>query len=179
MLNKYQELKVGQRIEIHSYKHDGNIHRIWKHGYVVAVDDNRIVVVNSQAQVIESDGRVWYTKEPAVCYFYQKHWYNVISMLKASGVHYYCNIASPFIWDGEALKYIDYDLDLKVFPNNTMRILDEREYLYHYDLMHYSVKLDHILHEELEYLMKTVREKEGAFDRKDVFHKFSHFEKIQ
>ena len=30
---------------------------------------------------------------------------------------YYCNMASPYYLDEEALKYIDYDLDVKVFTD--------------------------------------------------------------
>lgn len=38
-------------------------------------------------------------------------------MIRENGVSYYCNLASPAVLDKEALKYIDYDLDVKVFPN--------------------------------------------------------------
>ena len=41
------------------------------------------------------------------------------------------HISSPTLYDGEALKYIDYDLDLKVFPDNNYRVLDEEEYKQH------------------------------------------------
>ena len=36
-------------------------------------------------------------------------------MIRDNGISYYCNLASPFVLDKEALKYIDYDLDVKVF----------------------------------------------------------------
>ena len=38
-------------------------------------------------------------------------------MIREEGVSYYCNLASPFVLDNEALKYIDYDLDVKVFKD--------------------------------------------------------------
>jgi Uncharacterized domain/protein associated with RNAses G and E len=38
-------------------------------------------------------------------------------MIRDNGVSYYCNLATPYVLDKEALKYIDYDLDVKVFPD--------------------------------------------------------------
>ena len=81
--------------------------------------------------VTESDGRTWVTREPAICYFHAKQWFNVIGMLREDGIYYYCNISSPFALDDEAIKYIDYDLDVKVFPDMTYHILDEDEYADH------------------------------------------------
>ena len=47
------------------------------------------------------------------------------------GIYYYCNLSSPFVCDEEALKYIDYDLDIKVYPNGKYHLLDEDEYEQH------------------------------------------------
>ena len=46
-----------------------------------------------------------------------KYWFNIIAMIRDNGVSYYCNLASPYVMDEEALKYIDYDLDVKVFAD--------------------------------------------------------------
>lgn len=179
MINKFKELKKGQQIEIHSYKHDGQIHRVWKYGYVVEVEDDKLVVVNAKTQVIENNGRVWFTKEPAVCYFYTDKWYNIISMIRSNGIHYYCNIASPFIWDGEALKYIDYDLDLKVYPNNNMKVLDRNEYHKHAIAMKYPEALKSILEIELEGLMDQVSMYDDVFNREQVDYDFSLYNQLK
>ncbi|WP_423363000.1 DUF402 domain-containing protein [Mycoplasma sp. P36-A1] len=174
-MSHLNKLSVGQRIEIHSYKHDEKIHRVWKYGTVVDINKDYLVVVNNKTRVIESSGRVWYTKEPAVCFFFKDHWYNIISMLRTNGIHYYCNIASPFVWDGEAIKYIDYDLDLKVFPNNSMRVLDEKEYAQHAKQMNYSKKLDFILNTELDYLKDDILKKDSVFSREKVYQYYEEF----
>lgn len=51
--------------------------------------------------------------------------------VKANGIFYYCNIASPYVIDEGILKYIDYDLDLRVFNDGAFKILDRNEYNYH------------------------------------------------
>ena len=57
-------------------------------------------------------------------------------MIRNNGVYYYCNIASPYIIDGKAIKYIDYDLDLRVFADGSFKVLDRGEYNYHKNKMH-------------------------------------------
>ncbi len=160
-----KKLKLGQEILIHSYKHDGNFHRSWSKGLVLDVNDEHVIVINVKTLVTESNGRVWYTREPAICYFSLKKWYNVICMIRSTGVYFYCNIASPSLYDGEALKYIDYDLDLKVFPNGKYRILDEDEYRYHRMKMNYSNELDFILNRQLDELIEMVKNKKGPFQQ--------------
>ena len=103
---------VGKKILIHGYKHNGKIHRCWSKGLVLQETDDHYIVINNRTLVTESDGRMWHTREPAIWYMPKHKWYNVICMIRKTGVYYYCNIASPTLYDGEALKYIDYDLDL-------------------------------------------------------------------
>ncbi len=57
-------------------------------------------------------------------------------------MYYYCNLSSPFVCDEEALKYIDYDLDIKVYPNGKYHLLDEDEYEQHMRQMNYSSDID-------------------------------------
>lgn len=153
----------GEEILIHCYKHDGSVHRCWNKGFVLEETDSHFIVVNNRTLVIESDGRKWHTREPAICYFPKDRWFNVICMIRKNGVHFYCNIASPTLYDGEALKYIDYDLDLKVFPDYKYKILDEEEYKMHKEQMGYSEEIDRILHDELDALINMEMNMEGPF----------------
>ena len=119
---------IGRWIQIQSYKHDGTLHRQWDRGLVLDETDDFIVVASKRTKVVEANGRRWFTKEPAVSVFFKKEWHNVICMLKKSGISYYCNIASPAIIDRNIIKYIDYDLDVKLMEDKTIRFLDEKEY---------------------------------------------------
>ena len=68
----------------------------------------------------------------------------------------------------KVIKYIDYDLDLRVFPNGSFKILDRMEYRYHKKQMHYSSRLDFILKYELGNLIDMVRTKEAPFNKKTI-----------
>ena len=154
---------VGKKILIHGYKHNGKIHRCWSKGLVLQETDDHYIVINNRTLVTESDGRMWHTREPAIWYMPKHKWYNVICMIRKTGVYYYSNIASPTLYDGEALKYIDYDLDIKIFPDGEKRLLDVDEYEQHRRQMHYSKEIDQILKANVEILVDWINNKKGPF----------------
>ena len=156
--------EVGTEVYIQSYKHDGTLHRTWCKGYVLEATEDRYVVVTNKAWVIEADGRRWFTREPAVCFFYTKRWYNIISMIRKTGIYYYCNLASPSLYDGEAIKNIDYDLDVKLYPDRSYQILDENEYALHSTIMDYPQKIMDIVEWEMQNLLQKMEYAEDPFN---------------
>jgi protein associated with RNAse G/E len=156
--------QVGDKFVIHSYKHDKSIHRAWDEAILLEICDDYLVFGNNKTEVTESDGRTWYTKEPAILFFYQKDWYNIIGQMKPDGIYYYCNIASPYVIEDKTIKYIDYDLDLRVFPDGGFKILDNNEYKFHKKKMHYSNELDMIIQNELDRLIEMKKNDEGPFN---------------
>ncbi|MDD2592414.1 MAG: DUF402 domain-containing protein, partial [Erysipelotrichaceae bacterium] len=157
-------------ILIQSYKHDGSLHRTWSKGLVVLDDDEMIVAITNRATVIEADGRRWITREPAVYFLYKHKWYNVIAMIRKDGIYYYCNLASPSIYDGEALKNIDYDLDIKVFPDHHYSILDQEEYRRHQSIMQYPLIVKDILSYTINKLGEMIDNNKDPFNEEHVYH---------
>ncbi len=174
-----EEYEIGKQFKIHSYKHDGSIHRSWDEAILLEQDDDYLIFGNNKAQVQESDGRMWRTKEPAVLFFYKNKWFNIIGQKKSDGIYYYCNIASPFIIEDDTIKYIDYDLDLRVFRDESYKVLDRSEYKFHREQMHYPEEIDKILKDELNYLIKMVKEKSGPFNREYIEEYYKKYEKIK
>ena len=173
-------IKIGDKLEIHCYKHNGKLHRQWDEAVVLDIYDDYIVFGNNRTTVIDSDGKVCKTKEPAIMFFFRDRWFNIIGQLKDYGIYFYCNIATPVLIDNKVIKYIDYDLDLRVFPNGSFKILDRMEYKYHKKQMHYSNRLDFILKYELGNLIDMVRRNEMPFDRKtinDYYEKYVYLTK--
>lgn len=171
--------RIGERYIIHSYKHDGSIHRAWDEAVLLDECNDYLVFGNDRTKVIESDGRSWKTKEPAIMYFFKNNWYNVIGQYKKDGIYYYCNIASPFVIDQNTIKYIDYDLDLRVFPDGAFKVLDRGEYNYHKNKMNYPEKIDVILKEELSNLIELARAKKGPFAKGMVESYYNIYKKCK
>lgn len=154
---------LGQTIIVQSYKHDERLHRIWAKATVIDSSKSQVIVANQRTKVIEANGRFWYTKEPSVTWFFKDHWFNIIGIIRPNGIYYYCNIASPYVVDEEALKYIDYDLDIKVHKDLTYKLLDRKEYRDNLKSMQYSQKLQNILASEQVVLKSWIEEKTGPF----------------
>lgn len=169
----------GDKFIIHSYKHDGNIHRSWDEAILLDIKDDYLVFGNDHTKVVESDGRSWRTKEPAIMFFFKHSWYNVIGQLKYDGIYYYCNIASPYVIEGKAIKYIDYDLDLRVFPDGAFKILDRGEYNYHKNKMNYPDSVDRIVKDDLSNLIEIVRKKEFPFDKEMIDSYYTKYNKLK
>lgn len=168
-------MNIGEEVFIQSYKHDGSLHRTWATGSVIEINDDCWVIMTYKTMVVESNGRVWQTREPAVCFFYPNEWFNVIAMIRKNGITYYCNVASPSVFDGEALKNIDYDLDLKVYPNKDYHILDEDEFIDHAFSMNYGDKLKKIAYKSLDKLIELATNRQGPFNDDTVMKYFKMF----
>ena len=159
---------MNNKIEIISYKHNGDLHRVWQYANIVRQTEKETVLVNDRANVIDGDGRRWLRKEPAVCYFYKDYWFNVICMLRNGSIYYYCNLSSPYAVDSEGIKYIDYELDVKVFPSGDRLILDRDEFEFNQVDYHYSQDLIDIIEKQLKFLLQMIDNKEGPFNSQQV-----------
>lgn len=163
-------------IIIQAYKHNEELHRQWTHSYVLRDDEKYFILASIRAAVVESDGRKWHTKEPAIFVLSKKNWFNVIAMLKENGVCYYVNIASPAIFDKNFIKYIDYDLDIKLYEDGTTRLLDVSEYKKHADEQGYSEDIKEILQKSVDKVYNMINKKEFPFVDEEILTYYKKFE---
>lgn len=173
------EVEKGQWVRTQSFKHDSSLHRTWDHAMVLEVTEDYIVIASKSNRVIESDGRIWYTKEPAISIFFFKEWYNIIAMIRSNSVYYYCNIASPSLIDNRIIKYIDYDLDLKLLPDDRIIHLDEKEYEFHRKKYSYSSDLDIICKHNFHRIAKNMKKRIFPFDDNKIFEYYKLFEELR
>ena len=159
-----KQICIGDHFQIQCYKHNGKIHRSWEDAIVLDIKKDYIVLGNNKTLVIRSEGTSWKTKEPAIMYYFRNRWYNIIAQMKKTGTTYYCNIASPYIIEDNTVKYIDYDLDLRVFPTGEFKILDKMEYQYHKKKMNYSQDLDCVINNAMKELIDEYKSQISMFD---------------
>ena len=162
-------------IKVQSYKHDGTLHRCWERNFLLLEDDKFFIVASTRTRVIESDGRRWFSKEPAVSFFSKDRWFNVIAMIKNEGIIYYINVASPTLYSQGMLRYIDYDLDFKLYPDGRIITLDEGEHLRHAHQYHYSPELKKAIKIASTYIMQLLENKSYPFDNKLVDKMYRKF----
>ena len=157
-------MEFGDKFNIHGYKHNGDLYKVWDETIFLDQTEDYYVFVNNKIKVTEITGRTWRTKEPAITFYYKKKWFNIIAQLKRNGIYYYCNISSPVIIENDTIKFIDYDYDLRVFPDGTYKILDEDEYNYHKKIMNYSDDLQKVIEYELNNLINMYLNHNEPFD---------------
>ena len=166
----------GQWIIIQAYMHNGELHREWSHGYVIEDNDDYFAVVSVRASVLESDGRKWHIKEPAIFILSKKEWFNVIAMFKEDNtISYYVNIASPSIFDKGFIKYIDYDLDVKLYGDGTTRLLDVSEYHKHAEEQEYGDDIKVILKSSVDKTYEKISNHVFPFVDKDIKKFYDEF----
>ena len=165
-------IKVGDTLVIHCYKHNGVIYEASRVAVVLDVQDDYIVLGDENVLITKQDGRVWHTKGSAILFFYKKRWFNIIAQIKEDGTFYYCNIASPFIIENHVL-------NLRVFSDGAFKILDRNEYNYHKKLMNYPKEINFIIKEELSALIEMKKSSEFPFNKESIEHYRELFKKIK
>ncbi|QHG89639.1 DUF402 domain-containing protein [Malacoplasma iowae] len=129
-------ISVRKKIMVHAYKRNGWLYRVWEFPKVVAMTDEYICVSLYNSRVITNEknsSRNFHSKnlKPSFWFFFYDKWYNIIATLTPNDtLNYYVNFASPFIHEEEAIKYYDFDVDIKM-KNNVLdeyKILDLDEY---------------------------------------------------
>ena len=166
-------MKKGEKYTIHGYKHNGSLYKVWYEAVLIDETEDYYVFANNNARVKESDGSTWRTKEIAILFYFKNNWFNIIAQMKKKGIYYYCNIASQVVLEDNTIKFIDYDLDLRVFPDGRYRILDRDEFNEHKKEMNYSEKLSNIINYKLSELIKKYKNKEIPFNN-DIIEKYKN-----
>jgi len=161
--------RVKRWVKVQAFKHDGFLHRQWSPAYLAEETEDYWALVSKASLVTESDGRKWMTKERAVFLLFKKRWMNVIAMFKENrGICYYVNIASPTLLDGGMLKYIDYDIDVKLYPDGVERTLDENEYERHVQTYGYPADLSQAIERSTQEVKDMIAHGEFPFKQSEI-----------
>lgn len=166
-------MKLGNKYLIHSYKHNGKLYKTWDEAVFLGETRDYYIFGNNNTLVTKKYGKSWSTKEAAIMFFFKNNWFNIIAQLKKNGIYFYCNIASPILIEENeirVIKYIDYDLDLRIFPDRTYKILDKNEYEFHKKLLHYPDTINKIVNFELKKLIRMYQNNYEVFNEFVIKH---------
>lgn len=128
--------------------------------------------------MIEFSGCSWYIKELVLCYFFEKEWFNIIVMFKKDGIYYYCNVLSFYVYDLEVIKYIDYDLDIRVYLNGCIVVLDCKEFEINSSKLNYLEDIIKIVNYVIIEFKVWIKEKCLLFDDVIVKLNLEIFKKV-
>lgn len=161
---------------VKSFKHDGKLHRLWRKNWLLPCDllldehrqQNIYVIINDKTPIEEGDGSEWVSRVPSVNFFIPDCWFNIVALIEATGIRYYCNIASPPYYCQNTLTYIDYDLDVILTHEGEFFVLDEDEYEEHIIKYRYSDHLQGKIEQGLTQLIERIKHKDSPFNPNHV-----------
>ncbi|WP_391591679.1 DUF402 domain-containing protein [[Mycoplasma] cavipharyngis] len=119
---------------IHAYKYNGWLYRIVESPYVL-YETSDVLCLYLPVQSVHSIKCEEYGKRnfryvntlQKFWFFFRKKWFNIIVHIFEDRYSFYVNVASPYIIEENAIKYVDLDLDFKIQNNDSYSILDENE----------------------------------------------------
>jgi protein associated with RNAse G/E len=168
---------IKKDISVVCFKHNGQFHRSWETFSLIEETDEYFVIGNNISKIMESDGRIWYSKEPGIFIFSKNDFYNVVCMLKRDGVRYYVNLASPCFLKEDVVYYIDYDLDITYSIDQEIKLLDEDEFLENSTKYNYSSKLINEINTQKDKLINKIKNKDFPFNN-EIIEKYKEKLKI-
>lgn len=160
-----ESLVVGKIVNVQAYKADGTLYRQWNGVKVLEVSPEQIVLFMFKTKVSEKMGQRWIVREPILWWMPRDKWFNTTGLIRKSGTHYYTNIASIPFYEDETIKFIDYDLDVKAYPDQKTKVVDRNEFIHHTAKYGYSDKLVRILEQTTKEVVRLINLEEGFFDR--------------
>jgi uncharacterized protein len=106
---------------------------------LVSHEQPLIVTEDQAGDLMRNKGGPWTCPYNVRNHYWTDRWYNVMRFETPGGgmVEWYCNVSTPAEYDGELLSWIDLDLDVRVWPDGRVEVLDEDEFLEHSQRMAY------------------------------------------
>ncbi|MCV3743360.1 DUF402 domain-containing protein [Ureaplasma sp. ES3154-GEN] len=183
-LTNYQDLsalKIHQEIMVHAYKLNGWLYRSWNNPMVVGIEDDLLVLCSTNSLVITAEEYTKrnfpsYTNKTSYWFFFKKEWFNIIATIEKTGMKFYINIASPFIYEEEAIKYYDFDLDFKISADKQWREVDFDEFLENSKKYNYPPVLMHKILDVEKRIEKLIQER--VIEKLISKHKIIQFNNI-
>ncbi|VEU76383.1 DUF402 domain-containing protein [Mycoplasmopsis columboralis] len=149
----FKNLKVGQMVDVQAYKFNGFLYRQWNSAKVIFNNSRHIVLFlcNTKVSEYEKNLNRWKYTENALWFIPKNSYFNAILLLKKNtGIYHYINIASKPIFEDGTIKFIDFDLDVKCYPEKELQIVDRDEFAKNIVQMKYPENLKKIVFEELK-----------------------------
>jgi len=121
---------TGDEIKVNARKYDGRIRRTWAGGLVSANEDLITLLARFSETHFHNDLGTIHAGTISLEYFWLDRWYNVFQFREPDGTPkaIYANIAMPATYDGSVIDYVDLDIDVILWPNGRVDVLDRDDF---------------------------------------------------
>ena len=121
-------------IRIEKAKYDGTIQAAWDSELLDHAGALLRSVVPGGKPVYVLDRSRWIKSGQTTCaveLYFEDRWYNVWHVRDSTQELWYCNVAMPASFDGQTLRWVDLDIDIRCYRDGTPEVLDEDEFEQH------------------------------------------------
>ena len=155
------------QITVNSRNFDDSIRRTWQCKLIERRDPLLIFVGVFDRDVEHADLGLIKKGTVSYEYYWLDRWYNIFRFHEPDGKfrNYYCNINMPPTFAGGILDYVDLDLDVVVWPDETYKELDRDEYEANAARHGFSKSLCSMVEAAVSELTAMIDRKEFPFER--------------
>lgn len=158
-------------VDVQAFKYDGTLYRQWNGTKIILNTADYVCCLLNKTKVIEKDGQKWVIKEPMLWFFSKKNFFNTTINAKEDGLYYYSNLASPFFIENNTIKFIDFDYDIKIYPNKPFLIVDHADFVRNQDRW-YDENITDVIYQTIALLAQMFYLKDDLFDEKYIWRTF-------
>lgn len=178
-------MKLNHKLAVHAYKFDGSLYRTFEFPRVIFENDKYLILDLQNCRIIsQAKNKKFYhshSKKDSLWVIFKDEWYNLfININDKNKIIYYFNVATPYVFEEDAIKYIDLDLDVRVIDANSqieiIKVLDEKEFDTHSREMLYPKKLIDKANEVKDEIIQMLQNK--SFQKIFNLNLFKQLDKI-
>lgn len=162
--NSMQKLK--KSVTINSRKFGGAIHKTWKAELIERNDSLLTFVGVFKNEITHSHLGVIGRGTISYEFYWLDRWFNVFRFHEPDGSlrNFYCNINMPPKFENEVLDYVDLDVDVLVWKDFSIEILDVDEFEENSKRFDYPAEIKNKVEVSLKNLIRLVENREFPFD---------------
>lgn len=155
-----------ETITVNSRKFDQSIRRTWKCRFLKR-NGSLIECIGEFDEEVEHP-QLGLIRRGTVSheYYWLDRWYNVFRFQEPNDKlrNFYCNIAMPPTFENGVLDYVDLDIDVLVWKDFTVEILDREDFERNTVTFDYSDEMKSKVVESLAYLIQAIEAQRFPFD---------------
>lgn len=153
-------------LTVNSLQFDGKVRRSWN-AHLIEENDQWFVLAGEFARTIKH--RELGTIERGTFsleFYHKKKWFNVFAFYEPNGSfrNFYCNINLPPTLTGDVFNYIDLDLDVLIWNDGRVEILDEDEFAENTKKFSYDSEILNGVAQTLKEILSLYEQKIFPFD---------------
>jgi hypothetical protein len=158
-----------RRVTVSACNFDGTPH--WEHAaWLVRSEGGFVQTLTPPNTRVKTEGEGYVSPYDTRGHYWTDRWFNVIRLeTPGEGLFgYYCNIATPLDFDGSTVRYVDLQIDVRVFaqPDGSLlhRVVDEDEFEAARQRYGYADDLVKRCYAAVDDLVRMVEAREFPFD---------------